>query len=59
MIKQEPSLNGRPIDIQVWKSDGSDGEFPGLHWEEVRNIQTPVNGFLFAKANGRTDLMIV
>jgi len=36
MIKQEPSLNGRPVDIQVWKSDGSDGEFPGLHWEEVK-----------------------
>ncbi|HIE83877.1 MAG TPA: hypothetical protein EYQ00_08555 [Dehalococcoidia bacterium] len=25
----------RPIDIEVWMGESRDGEFPGLHWDEV------------------------
>lgn len=34
------TINTRPIDIEVWSGDAEFGEFPGLHWEEVRQHPT-------------------
>jgi hypothetical protein len=26
----------RPVDIEVWTGEAQNGEFPGLHWDEVK-----------------------